>query len=135
MSHPTVDASALLHILAAVQDGECTKRRALECIEAALAGNFTDDWLPPPEGYFGEDELPIEVVKELRARAYVLVPREPAESTIERMCAAVTSARWPDDFPPRAQEVRREFARQAYREALAGGVDKPVAQQPHQVGG
>jgi len=68
MTHPTVDARTLLHILAAVQEGECTKRRALECVEAALAGTFTDDWLPAPEGYFGEDEVPIEVVKALRAQ-------------------------------------------------------------------
>lgn len=57
----------LRDIIASVQDGEITVSRALECIEALEAGTYTDDWLPPSQGYFGEDEIPIEVVKQLRA--------------------------------------------------------------------
>lgn len=125
MIHPTVDQRTLLHILAAVQEGECTKRRALECIEAALAGNFTDDWLPQPEGYFGEDEMPTDVVKQLRANAGVTLPREPSAATIERMCAALTTSRWPQDFGVMAQQIRRAQARRAYAEALGGIGDSP----------
>lgn len=37
----------LRNIIASVQDGEITVSRALECIAALEAGNYTDDWLPP----------------------------------------------------------------------------------------
>ena len=68
MPNPAVDTDSLLHILAAVQEGECSKRRALECVEALIAGTFTQDMLPVAAGYFTDAEVPMDVVKALRAK-------------------------------------------------------------------
>ena len=116
MSHAPIPENELLHILAAVQEGECTKRRALECIAAAHVGNFRRDWLPPAEGYFGMDEMPMEVVKQLREQVLQRLPIVPSEDTIERMCAAATTARWQGRAavgdacppPPRHQPLSRD---------------------------
>lgn len=50
----------------------------------------------------------------------VLVPREPTEEVIERICVAHAGrAHWPQDYDDTAQRIRREYARESYRAMLA----------------
>lgn len=54
-------------ILTALQEGEISRARAVECIEALEVNHFTRTWIPEPSGYFTQDEVPMDVVKALRA--------------------------------------------------------------------
>lgn len=58
----SLDVRNMQHICQALQDGEITVSRAMECIEAVEAQTYTDDWLPQFHAFFG-DELPIDAVK------------------------------------------------------------------------
>lgn len=57
---------------------------------------------------------------------FVLVPSEPTTQVIEAICAATTTAVWPDDFGGTAQGYRRNHARNAYT-AMLDAAPEPVA--------
>lgn len=49
---------------------------------------------------------------------YLAVPLELSPDMVEAICASHTRARWPDDFGPSAQVLRRQYARDAWRTAM-----------------
>lgn len=54
------DATALREMLRSLQAGEMTVSRARELIDMWLAGNYSDDQLPPASNYpMGEDDEPM----------------------------------------------------------------------------
>jgi len=48
----------------------------------------------------------------------VVVPREPTAEIIEAICKGSTECRWPDDFGECARTIRRQWARESWRNAL-----------------
>jgi hypothetical protein len=50
--------SELRNMLRAMQSGEMTVSRGVELLDMCLAGNYTDDQLPPVRNGLGEDETP-----------------------------------------------------------------------------
>lgn len=46
------------NMLGAMQNGELTVSRGVELLDLWLAGNYTDDMLPPVREGLGEDEMP-----------------------------------------------------------------------------
>ena len=65
----SLDVRNMRQICQALQDGEITVSRAMECIEAVEAQTYTDDWLPQFQAFFG-DELPIDAVKAAQDRIF-----------------------------------------------------------------
>lgn len=65
----SLDTRNMRHVCQALQDGEITVSRAMECIEGIEAQTYTDDWLPKFQAFFGE-ELPIDAVKSAQNRIF-----------------------------------------------------------------
>lgn len=61
------DGKELREMLKAMQCGEMTVSRGIELIDMWMAGNYSDELLPPiDDGVVGEDETPIEIINRLR---------------------------------------------------------------------
>lgn len=58
----------LRQMLVAMQNGELTVSRGIELLELWLAGNYSDDLLPPVRHGLGEDEMPWDRIDSLQAR-------------------------------------------------------------------
>lgn len=57
----------LREMLRSMQEGEMTVSRGIELIEMWLAGNYSDDQLPPINNDLGEDQWPMEELRKTRA--------------------------------------------------------------------
>lgn len=55
---PVPDGADLRNMLRAMQNGELTVSRGVELVDMWLAGNYSDDQLPPVREGLGEDEMP-----------------------------------------------------------------------------
>lgn len=58
--------SHLQNILAALQEFEISKARAIECMEALDAGRFDSSMLPRHAGVFALDEIPMDTLQSLK---------------------------------------------------------------------
>lgn len=63
---PTHHAADLREMLRAMQAGEMTVSRGLELLDMWLAGNYSDDQLPPVSEVLPEDKMPWDVIREQR---------------------------------------------------------------------
>lgn len=52
------DVRDMREMLRAMQSGELTVSRGMELLDLWLAGNYSDDMLPPVREGLGEDEMP-----------------------------------------------------------------------------
>lgn len=63
-----LDAKQMREMLRAMQYGEITVSCGVELIDMWLAGNYSDDQLPPVRDLgLGEDDMPADVIEKLRA--------------------------------------------------------------------
>ena len=60
------DAREMTNMLRAMQAGEMTVSRGRELLDMWLAGNYSDDQLPPVSEVLPEDKMPWDVINELR---------------------------------------------------------------------
>ncbi len=58
ISKAATDSQTLRNMLRAMQAGELTVSRGVELVDFWLAGNYSDDMLPPVRHGLGEDEMP-----------------------------------------------------------------------------
>lgn len=65
---PALEGADLRNMLRAMQSGEMTVSRGVELIDMWLAGNYTDDQLPPVRNELGEDEMPWDRIDALAAQ-------------------------------------------------------------------
>lgn len=62
-------ADDLREMLRAMQAGEMTVSRGVELLDMWLAGNYTDEQLPPVRDMgFGEDDMPCDFIESLRGQ-------------------------------------------------------------------
>lgn len=64
---PEPDAQEMRKMLQAMQSGELSVSRGIELLDMWLAGNYTNDQLPPITEILPEDQMPWDVINELRA--------------------------------------------------------------------
>jgi hypothetical protein len=62
-----LDPQRLREFMRAMQAGEMTVSRGIELIDMWLAGNYSDDQLPPVQNTLGEDEWPMQKIADLVA--------------------------------------------------------------------
>lgn len=63
-----LDGREMHEMLTAMQCGEMTVSRGVELIDLWLAGNYSNDMLPPvDDGVIGHDEIPLHLINQLRS--------------------------------------------------------------------
>lgn len=68
VSKAAPDTGTLRNMLRAMQSGEMTVSRGVELLDMWLAGNYTDEQLPPVRNELGEDEMPWDRIDKLAAQ-------------------------------------------------------------------
>lgn len=67
MNNDERDAREMREMLRAMQAGELTVSRGVELLDMWLAGNYSDDQLPPVrQDLIEEDAMPVEIIDRLR---------------------------------------------------------------------
>ena len=74
-----LDAMQFNAVFTALHEGEISTGRARELLRCWVLGTYSHDMLPPCEGYFKDDEFPIEAAKRLTAE------RDALRAALERV--------------------------------------------------